>query len=207
METRLQRSATVVVCLLAAACQSASSDVEERRSAVVNNSHQMIFVPAYFYPDQTDSWDRLISVAHQGKISAIVVNAGCESIPAAVGPGGSCQSPTGIDGGPGTDYDSRLQDLIGRLQGDGLPAGVAVYGYVSFKQGRPAADIQTDIDNWSYGANHRFSNYYSRLDGIFFDESDRPSSAGLPKALYFNDQVQHHFVYGAAWMPDSNIPG
>lgn len=202
MEARVQRSMVVTLFLVVGACQSAGDDVEQIRSNIVTNASQRVFIPAYFDPDDTSSWDQLIAVAGQGKIT-VIVNGGCESIPSAIGTDGSCVSAIG--GGPGTHYSAQLANLIGRLRGD---YGAPVLGYVSFRQGRPAADIQTDIDNWSYGASHTFTGYYSGLlDGVFFDEAPRDDSGGLPKALYFNDQVQHHFTFGGGWMPDSNIPG
>jgi hypothetical protein len=172
--------------------EEGTSAVETRQSALIF-SKQYVVVPAYFDPqanaldfDTLSDWDN-----HNSKqaIKSAIVNLGCEySAPWTMGACGSS-----IAGGPGSssdpNYATRQAALAAKIA-NLHASGIQVFGYVDYYASRPSANIQADLFS---GWNQLGPITGQYLDGIYFDDADRSSSAGVARAEYWTTQVFNNF--------------
>lgn len=207
--SRAARTCLVVV-LLAAGCGEEPADLQTQRGAETVYGRQHVSVSAYWDPtNMANDFETLYQWDYNnraGNIESVVINLGCEfNDPWS---DGKCDS--GINGGPGSQYDpneyDRMQALftwIQKLQS----INIAVFGYVDLRENRPAADVQTDIYAWGWYIQGYFGGH---LNGIFFDEagtgrSDATAQGALAREEAFTSYAQSYltidrviFNYGAA---------
>jgi hypothetical protein len=171
--------------------------LEERQSALVTGK-QLVMVPAYFDPerdaadfDTLTGWD---SNSPGIVLAVAVVNLGCEweanwnpSDP--VGP---CQpDPNGhrVAGGPGSSHNGAIGakwNALAAKIANFRARGTLVFGYVDFYRNRPSFRIDQDVAAWkAFG-----DNLGRPLDGIFYDDAQRDTTAGLPKAVYYTNHAR-----------------
>lgn len=193
-----KKASLVVGALFVIGCGELPDDAVEQQQSALITGKQYVMVPAYFDPqsnaadfDTLTDWDNHNS---QHAISVAVVNLGCEQ-QAAWNPQdqmGACQpDPNGrrVAGGPGSANDpaigarwSALATKIQRFRA----SGIEVYGYVDFYPNRPSFRIDQDVAAWKAFGN----NLGQPLDGVFYDDADRGTSVGLPRAVYYTNHAR-----------------
>jgi hypothetical protein len=195
----LKGTSLVIGVVLVVGCGDFPNDGPEERQSALTTGKQFVMVPAYFDPeidaadfDTLTDWgsnDPGISV-----VRTAVVNLGCEYSANwnPQDPLGACQpDPNGhrVQGGPGSSHNGAIgakwAALAAKIQRFHA-RGTEVYGYVDFYPNRPSSRIDQDVAAW-----YAFGNNLGQpLDGIFYDDAYRSTTAGLPKAVYYTNHAR-----------------